>query len=152
MGDKFFVFRFDDVEVSEREFTVTKAGQVLAVEPKAFRALLFLVRNPQKVISKEELLKGVWGDTAVADGSLTRCIWLLRRLLGDDINQPRYIATVATVGYRFVCPVEVEEDASAEPNAAEQPHDLRGLGKKAGSRKPVWRSALAGSGVLALGL
>jgi Tol biopolymer transport system component len=49
----------------------------------------------------------------VADGSLTRCIWLLRRLLGDDINQPRYIATVATVGYRFVCPVEVVEDSAA---------------------------------------
>src|SRR3954471_1318229 len=152
MAGKSFVFTFEDVEVREREFSLTKAGKVLAVEPKAFRALLFLLRNPQKVISKEELLNSVWGDIAVADGSLTRCIWLLRRVLGDDINQPRYIETVATIGYRFIGKVEVEEDASAEPNAAEQPHDLRGLGKKAGSWKPVWRSALAGSGVLALGL
>jgi Transcriptional regulatory protein, C terminal/WD40-like Beta Propeller Repeat len=49
------------------------------------------------------------GDTAVTEGSLTRCIWLLRRLLEDDIHEPRYIETVATVGYRLVCPVEVSE-------------------------------------------
>ena len=112
MAGKSFVFRFDDVEVREREFSLTKAGKVLAVEPKAFRALLFLLRNPQKVVSKEELLNSVWGDVAVAEGSLTRCIWLLRSLLGDDIHNPRYIETVATVGYRFICPVEVLEGAA----------------------------------------
>ena len=47
MGNKSFVFRFDDVEVREREFTLMKAGKVLAVEPKAFRVLLLLLRNPQ---------------------------------------------------------------------------------------------------------
>src|SRR5713101_5578761 len=112
MGNKSFIFRFDDVEVREREFSLVKAGKVLAVEPKAFRALLLLLRNPQKLVSKEELLNSVWGATAVTEGSLTRCIWLLRRLLGDDINEPRYIATVATVGYRFICKVEVTEDSS----------------------------------------
>jgi Tol biopolymer transport system component/DNA-binding winged helix-turn-helix (wHTH) protein len=91
------------------------------VEPKAFRALLFLLRNPQRLVSKEELVQWVWGDTAVGDGSLTRCIWLLRRLLGDDINQPRYIATVSTVGYRFVCRVEVLEDALEIPGSDRKP-------------------------------
>jgi Tol biopolymer transport system component/DNA-binding winged helix-turn-helix (wHTH) protein len=109
MGNKSFVFRFADVEVREREFTLIKAGKVLTVEPKAFRTLLFLLHNPQRLISKEELLNSVWGDAAVTEGSLTRCIWLLRRLLEDDIHEPRYIETVATVGYRFVCPVEVLE-------------------------------------------
>src|SRR5580704_15336474 len=112
MANKSFVFRFDDVVVREREFTLTKAGQVLTVEPKAFRALLFLLHNPQRLISKEELLNSVWGDAAVTEGSLTRCIWLLRSVLGDDIRNPRYIETVATVGYRFKCPVEVSEDRS----------------------------------------
>ena len=110
MANKSFVFSFDDVEVREREFTLIKAGKVLTVEPKAFRALLFLLHNPQRLISKEELLNSVWGDAAVTEGSLTRCIWLLRSLLGDDIRSPRYIETVATVGYRFVCKVEVSED------------------------------------------
>ena len=50
--------------------------------------------------------------------SLTRRIWLLRNLLGDDIREPRYIATVATVGYRFVAKVEVAEDDSKQPDVA----------------------------------
>src|SRR6202142_2248845 len=112
MGSKSFVFRFDDVEVREREFSLTKAGKGLTVEPKAFRALLFLLHNPQKLISKEELLNTVWGDAAVTEGSLTRCIWLLRNVLGDDIRNPRYIETVATVGYRWMCKREVLEEDS----------------------------------------
>jgi len=120
MGNKSFVFRFSDIEVREREFSLLKAGKVLAVEPKAFRVLLLLLRNPQKLISKEELLNSVWGDTAVTEGSLTRCIWLLRRLLGDDINEHRFIETVATVGYRFVCRVEVFEDGPRDLEATDK--------------------------------
>jgi eukaryotic-like serine/threonine-protein kinase len=119
-GNKSFVFRFADVEVREREFSLINAGKVLAVEPKAFRVLLLLLRNPQKLISKEELLNSVWGDTAVTEGSLTHCIWLLRRLLGDDVNEPRFIETVATVGYRLVCKVEVSEIASEDLQATDQ--------------------------------
>jgi len=120
MGNKSFVFRFSDVEVCEREFSLLKAGKVLAVEPKAFRVLLLLLRTPQKVISKEELLNSVWGDTAVTEGSLTRCIWLLRRLLGDNVNEPRFIETVATVGYRLVCKVEVSEIALGDLQATDK--------------------------------
>src|SRR6476661_10981483 len=111
MGSKSFVFRFADVEVREREFSLIKAGEVLPVEPKAFRVLLILLRNPQKLITKEELLNAVWGDAAVTENSLTRSIALLRHLLGDDPHQPRFIETVATVGYRFVCQVQVSEDS-----------------------------------------
>jgi DNA-binding winged helix-turn-helix (wHTH) protein/Tol biopolymer transport system component len=124
MGNKSFVFRFADVEVREHEFSLLKGGEVLAVEPKAFRVLLLLLRTPQKVISKEELLNSVWGDTAVTEGSLTRCIWLLRRLLGDDVNEPRFIETVATVGYRLVCKVEVSEDGSGDLQATGEANRL----------------------------
>jgi DNA-binding winged helix-turn-helix (wHTH) protein len=112
MASKSFVFRFGDMEVREREFTLIKAGEVVPVEPKAFRVLLLLLRNPQKLIAKEELLNAVWGDAAVTENSLTRSIALLRKLLGDDTRSPRYIETVATVGYRFVCKVDVSEEAS----------------------------------------
>src|SRR6478609_11563730 len=124
IGNKHNIFRFADVEVREREFSLLKAGKVLAVEPKAFRVLLLLLHNPQKLISKEELLNSVWGDTAVTEGSLTRCIWLLRRQLGDDINEPRFIETVATVGYRLVCRVEVSEDASEDLQAMDKANGL----------------------------
>src|ERR1700719_442122 len=109
---KAFVFRFEDVEVRERELTLIKAGEVLPVEPKAFRVLLFLLHNPQKLITKEDLLNAIWGDAAVTESSLTRSIAKLRRALGDDFQEPRYIATVATLGYRFIGKVEVSEEPS----------------------------------------
>ena len=109
---KCFVFNFADVEVREREFSIVKAGELLPVEPKAFRVLLFMLRSPHRLIAKDELLDAVWNDCAVSDNSLTRSIALLRRLLGDDTREPRYIATVPTVGYRFLCDVKVVEDAS----------------------------------------
>jgi Tol biopolymer transport system component/DNA-binding winged helix-turn-helix (wHTH) protein len=123
---KWLVFSFADVQVREREFCILRNGKVLPVEPKAFRVLLFLLRNPQKLITKEELLDAVWSDTAVSENSLTRSIALLRRLLGDDTHEPRYIATVPTVGYRFLCDVKVAEDGFAGGSAAKsksiEPH------------------------------
>jgi eukaryotic-like serine/threonine-protein kinase len=122
---KCFVFTFADVEVREREFCIVKAGELLPVEPKAFRVLLFLLRSPHRLIKKDELLDAVWSDCAVSDNSLTRSVALLRRLLGDDTREPRFIATVPTVGYRFLCDVKVVEDGFAGPSATglPQPRD-----------------------------
>jgi TolB-like protein/DNA-binding winged helix-turn-helix (wHTH) protein len=128
MPAKPLVFRFGDVEVREREFSLTQAGKVLTIEPKAFRTLLFLLHNPQRLITKDELLNAVWGDTAVTEGSLTRSIWLLRSVLGDDSRSPRYIETVPTVGYRFVAAVE-ELPESGESVLAPVPlEETEGLG------------------------
>jgi len=150
MGSKSFVFRFDDVEVREREFLLVKAAQALTVEPKAFRVLLFLLRNPQKLVTKEELLNAVWGDVAVGEGSLTRCIWLLRKALGDDTRgtRSRYIETVPTVGYRFICKVEASEEPSGKPEVVVEPNDLSGNGTKVEKKMGAWVL----TGVVALAL
>jgi Tol biopolymer transport system component/DNA-binding winged helix-turn-helix (wHTH) protein len=104
--------------VREREFAITKAGNAQQVEPKAFQVLLILIRNPNRLITKEELLNSVWADAAVTENSLARNVAVLRRLLGDDPRNPHFIETVPAVGYRFVCPVEVFEDgAGASPPA-----------------------------------
>ena len=149
---KSLVFRFGDVEIREREFCLVKAGEVSPVEPKAFRVLLFLLHNPQKLITKEELLDAVWADASVTESSLTRSIAKLRRALGDDIREPRYIATVATVGYRFIGNVEVSEEPSGVRENTEKPRGLNGAGKKVQSRRPLRGWALAAGGVFALGL
>jgi TolB-like protein/DNA-binding winged helix-turn-helix (wHTH) protein/Tfp pilus assembly protein PilF len=150
MPSKSFVFRFDDVEVREREFTLFKAGKVSSIEPKAFRVLIFLLRNPQKLITKDELLNAVWGDTAVTEGSLSRCIWLLRNVLGDDIHSPRYIETVPKVGYRFIAAVEERVDSNESAMAPVVPGEsgrpetaVQGQRTKTFSRRWIWMSAAA---------
>lgn len=173
-GSKSQTFRFGDVEVREREFSLVKAGEVLPVEPKAFRVLLILLRNSEKLIPKEELLNAVWGDAAVTENSLTRSIALLRRLLGDETHNPRYIETVATVGYRWVCRVEVSEESSgileargempgngeiaeATANPAAQVEEVSARQTQATqatdeSPKKGWKRWLYGGGLVAVGL
>ena len=130
---KCFVFKFADVEVREREFLLIKGGERLSVEPKAFRVLLFLLRNPGRLINKDEIVASVWSDSAVSDNSLTRSIAQLRRVLDDDSREPQYILTVPTLGYRFLCEVAVREDGfgvghgtGATPPNGEHPSDLIG--------------------------
>lgn len=103
---KCLVFRFSDVEVHEKELRARRGGEALDIEPKAFRVLVYLVKHAGHLVTKSELIMAVWGETAVTDNSLTRAIALLRRVLEDDPRQPRFIETVSTAGYRFICPVE----------------------------------------------
>jgi Tol biopolymer transport system component/DNA-binding winged helix-turn-helix (wHTH) protein len=139
-----FVFSFANVEVREREFCIVKAGEVLPVEPKAFRVLVFLLRNPHRLITKGELLDAVWNDCEVSENSLTRSIALLRRLLGDDTREPRYIATVPTVGYRFLCDVEVVEDGLIGADASDLHYSDNGNGFESSKGTPRVQSSSQG--------
>ena len=116
-----FIYRFEDFEVREREFLLSRAGEALSVEPKAFRVLLVLLRTPRRLVSKEELLDAVWNDCNVSENSLARSVARLRSTLGDDPREPRYIATVPTVGYRFVCEVERTEEADITYDVTDDP-------------------------------
>lgn len=149
------VFRFSDVEVHERELHLKRDGEVFPIEPKAFRVLLYLLRNPGRLIPKDELLNAGWGDTAVTENSLTRNIALLRRLLDDDTRTPRYIETVSTVGYRFICPV-VEDPSSSDsvrPVSANAQPALGGKTRSAGSQTlRLIVGALVATGLLGAGI
>jgi hypothetical protein len=67
--------------------------------------LWLLARQAGQVVPKAVLLDTVWADTAVSEGVLTVCLTTLRQALGEDAKQPRYLATVHRLGYRFVAPV-----------------------------------------------
>jgi Tol biopolymer transport system component len=102
--------RFDSFVVDSARLEVRQGELVLALEPKAFRVLLYLIQNRERAVSKEELIDKVWAGIAVGDNALTRVIAQIRKQLGDNAREPRYIETLATTGYRFVA--EVSEDAA----------------------------------------
>jgi DNA-binding winged helix-turn-helix (wHTH) protein/predicted ATPase len=76
----------------------------LELMPRAFAVLRHLVAHPGRLITKDELLASVWGDTIVSESALTSCIRDLRKALGDSSRTPRYIETVHRRGFRFVGP------------------------------------------------
>ena len=123
MDRKSSIFRFGDVEVRESEFALTRAGVTVKVEPTAFRVFIYLLHNPGRLVTKDEIMEAVWHDTAVSDNSLTRSVATLRRLLDDSSREPRYIATVQTLGYRFLMPVEklsVDSTSAIDPEPSPQ--------------------------------
>jgi Tol biopolymer transport system component/DNA-binding winged helix-turn-helix (wHTH) protein len=101
------VFIFDDFQVEPATFQILKAGVQVQLEPKTLKLLLFFIENRGRLIEKGELLDAVWKDTAVTENALVQEIAKLRRTLGDDPKQSRYIKTVHTRGYQFVANVEV---------------------------------------------
>ncbi|MGH2429606.1 MAG: response regulator [Candidatus Limnocylindria bacterium] len=87
---------------------VTVDGRTLDVTPFEFRLLQALMRRPGRVFSRDELIDAIHGDDdpGIIDRTIDVHLGRLRRKLQDDAAQPRYIATVRTVGYKFVGTVE----------------------------------------------
>ncbi len=102
------VYQFDDVQVDVQAFKILKSGQPLSLEPKAFEVLVFLIRHRERLVEKGELLDVVWKETFVTPNALTRVIAHLRRTLGDNAKEAKYILTVPTRGYRFIADVRVD--------------------------------------------
>jgi len=71
------------------------------VTPKAFDLLLYFVQNPDRVISKDELLKAVWADSFVEEGNLTQNVFLLRKALAQKSEDSGLIVTIPRKGYQF---------------------------------------------------
>src|SRR5665213_2711521 len=93
---------FSIVEIDVSGFRLLKCGKTLQIEPKALNVLVFLVQNRGRLVEKREILDAVWSDAFVTENVLTRIIGQLRKALGDDAKETRYIETVPTRGYRFI--------------------------------------------------
>src|SRR5262245_27325367 len=93
--------------------SVKRGDRAVDLEPKVFDVLRFLITRRDRLVTKEELLENVWPGTFVAPNALTRAVAQLRKALGDDADQPRYIETVAKRGYRFVAPVVIDGGLAA---------------------------------------
>jgi DNA-binding winged helix-turn-helix (wHTH) protein/Flp pilus assembly protein TadD len=92
-----------------------QAGEIVPLTPKAFDVLLLLIQNTGQLLSKEYLLRSVWPDAIVEEGNLSQYISVLRKVLGENPNEHRYIVTVPGRGYRFVAQVTESRESNAAP-------------------------------------
>jgi TolB-like protein/DNA-binding winged helix-turn-helix (wHTH) protein/Tfp pilus assembly protein PilF len=99
------VWVFDDFELDLGAWRLTRAGRPVQLEPKALAVLAFLVARPGQAVTKADILDEVWKNTSVTENAMVRIIAHLRAALDDDSNEPKYIETVHTRGYRFIAAV-----------------------------------------------
>jgi DNA-binding response OmpR family regulator len=95
--------RFDNISLDLKKMEVLRDGEVVILTAQEFKTLLFLVQNPDRVITRDELLKEVWGyqkppSTHTVDNHILR----LRQKLERDFAEPVHFRTVHGPGYKFV--------------------------------------------------
>lgn len=102
-------FRFAGFVVSPRQRLLVRAGREVPLIPRYFDLLVLLLARRHEAVHRDVIFSSVWSDVVVSDGALTQAVRALRRTLGDDPRESRFIRTVSRHGYRFVCPEVVEE-------------------------------------------
>jgi len=115
-----FLFEDQTLDVELRE--LRRGADLIAMEPQVFDLLVFLVRNRERVVTKDDLIAGVWGGRIVSESTLTSRINAARRAIGDNGDEQRLIRTFARKGLRFVGEVR---EPGAGPDTPALPSDLR---------------------------
>src|SRR5215469_12742847 len=110
------VFRFGDHVLDTERRELRRRAKLVALEPQVFDLLAYLVRNRGRVVSKDDLIDGVWGGRIVSDSALTTRLNAARKAVSDSGAEQHVIRTLARKGVRFVA--EVTEDGALEAGAA----------------------------------
>lgn len=142
-------YRFSDFTLSPQRRLLVRDGREVPLIPRYFDLLVLLIEHRHEAVHRREIFDRVWTDANVSDSALSQAIRTLRRTLGDDSKEPRFIRTVSRHGYRFVLPDVVEEaddGAQPAPSLAPAPIDVVDEPER---DAPLWWSGTAWGGAVA---
>jgi TolB-like protein len=108
--DSSVIFRFGNFQLDTRIKELHRDEAPVAIVPQAFDALLLLIENRDRLVSKDDLIENVWDGRIVSEAALSSCINAVRRAVGDDGKRQEVIRTLPRRGFRFVQSVEVIGD------------------------------------------
>ncbi|MGE0686626.1 MAG: AAA family ATPase [Dehalococcoidia bacterium] len=117
------IHRFGRYELNEETFELREEGTLVPMEPQVFEVLAYLVRNHDRIVSKDELLDNVWGNRFVSDAALNSRLMAARRAVQDNGRDQRLIKTVHGRGYRFIAPLSGRTASPEQPDTREQTAD-----------------------------
>jgi len=158
------LYEFEGYVLDPARRLLTRAGEPVPLPPKALATLLVLVERHGQVVDKEEILQKVWPDTFITEATLTQNVFRLRKTLGEEAGEHRFIVTVPGRGYSFVADLRhtAVDDAPSVPPEAPEPSLEEDTGAslpapgpdpaepvRSGSRIPRW-IVFGGSALLLL--
>ena len=133
------MYRFDDFLADPKTWRLSRDGQEIHLEPVVLKLLIYLIENRERLVTRQELMDTVWGDTVISESALTKAVARLRKALRDDSATHRYLETVRSRGYRFVAHVE-EIESPTQPD----------LSPEKGRATIVRRAVVAGAAAIAV--
>lgn len=108
-------YLFEDYALDTDRRELWRGGNLRPMEPQAFDLLEFLVRNRERVVTRDDLLSSIWSGRIVSDSALNTRINAVRAAVGDDGESQRLIKTLRRKGLRFIGQVRVSADPAAAP-------------------------------------
>ncbi|MGB6829711.1 MAG: winged helix-turn-helix domain-containing protein, partial [Terracidiphilus sp.] len=129
------LYQFGEFSLDAQSRILKRAGAKTPMTPKAFDALLLLVQNAGRLVTKDELMKAVWQDSFVEESNLTQTIFMVRKAL-DETSDRRYILTVQGQGYRFLVPVTEAANQAPEQDAPVAAADAASILETSSSSRP----------------
>lgn len=124
------LYRFREFELDEERGELRRKGEPVAVQPRVLDLLTHLVRNTHRVVSREELFDTLWSDAVVGEQVLTSALQKARAAVGDSSSRQWAIKTLARRGYRFVAPLEGDEESGAHSRAPQPEGDSDFVGRR----------------------
>jgi DNA-binding winged helix-turn-helix (wHTH) protein/pimeloyl-ACP methyl ester carboxylesterase len=119
-------FHFNDFLLDPGRRELRRGDDLVQTEPQVFDLLVYLIRNRDRVVTKDDLIAGVWGGRIVSESTLTSRINAARKAIGDSGAEQALIRTAARKGFRFVADV-TEGDPPAKVTAAQTREPVAGL-------------------------
>jgi len=103
-------FRFKNFTVDAERFEIRQNDELIKAEPQVIELLIFLIKNRERLVSKEDIFETIWKDRVVSDSAISSRIKTLRRVLGDDGHAQHTIQTIPKKGFRFILDVVENSD------------------------------------------
>src|SRR5262247_2801667 len=115
------LYLFEDYRLDTDRRELYREASPISVEPKVFDLLAYVIRNRERVVSKEDLVAAIWNGRIVSESALTTCINAARNAIGDSGEAQRLIKTLPRKGIRFVGVVREERKSAAVAPAVAAP-------------------------------
>ena len=133
------VYRFDDFEVDPDTWRLSRGGQEIHLEPVVLNLLIYLISHRDRLVTRQELMDTVWGDTVISESAVSQAVARVRKALGDDSATHRYLETVHSKGFRFIAEVQESDSPNLADSAPVEPR-----------KTADWRVSVGGAAILLL--
>jgi len=120
------MIKFGEFTLDDKQARLFCQDKEISIEPKLFELLLLFVKQPNSIISRQDILDNLWAGSLVTDNAINKLVANLRKVLADEPKNPRYIQTVPKRGYRLICEVTLLENvniAGKNQNIADATND-----------------------------
>lgn len=97
------IYELGSFKIDEKKIEVRKNGELVELKPKEYKMLIYMAKNPNQILSKEQICSNVWGEDYIGfDNTIMVHIRRLREKIEDDPSNPTHIINIKGLGYKFV--------------------------------------------------